>query len=289
MPQIECPACSARMNAPDTAIGKRIKCPKCAEAFVVEEPEADEGFEVIEEPVRAKPKSRAVVVVDDDDEEDDDEDERPKKKARKGKKKPAASQPIGLWIGAGVVALLLIGGGVFFATRGSSGGNVKDIRWVPFTAPDKSFATAFPDGEPVKETMESLSKGKPGTLPPGAEFGAWSRTIGERKYVVGYFVPPGGEAFKRMMTAEMFADKIADPRELGKDGPFGGKMTSMTKVSVNGIAAAQLVGSDMGKTNISWIFYLNGRIYMIGVEGELSMTADDPKATAFMNKFAKGG
>ncbi len=285
------------MNAPDTAIGKRIKCPKCAEAFVVDEPDADEGFEVIEEAVRAKPKRRAVAVVDDDDDEEE-EDERPKKKARKGKKKPAAIQPIGLWIGAGVVALLLIGGGLFFATRGgksgttssaTSGATEKEIRWVPFTAPDNSFTMAFPEGEPQKETIESIITGNADDIKSAAEFGAWSRTMGDRKYVIIYFTAAGGEALKRVMTSELFANKAVEMWVPGREGPFGGKTNSITKVTVGGIQTVQFAGGNTTKGFVSRVFYLNGRIYLIGVDGEAGMAADDPKATAFMNKFAKGG
>ena len=92
------------MNAPDTAIGKRIKCPKCAEAFVVE----DEP----EETAPSNRKSRAIVM------DDDDDFEAPRPKTRQRKKKPAARVPIGVWIGAGVAVCLLSGGGVYFATRG---------------------------------------------------------------------------------------------------------------------------------------------------------------------------
>ena len=282
MPQIHCPSCSARMKAPDTAIGKRIKCPKCDEAFLVEEPEAEEGFEVIEEAVPSKPKSRVVVVVDDDDEEE--EDETPKK-ARKGKKKPTANKPIGLWIGVGVVALLLIGSGVFFATRGGA----NDTRWVTFIAPDKSFSLAFPEGEPTKETIESIIVGNKDDFKSAGEFGAWSRTMGNRKYVIIYFSTVGGEAMKRVMTPELFANKAIDLWRPGQEGPFGGKTTSLTKVTSDGILAVQLSGGDTTKGFVCRVFYLNGRIYMMGVDGEPGMTSEDPKAQAFMNKFTKGG
>ncbi len=276
MPQIQCPACSARMNAPDTAIGKRIKCPKCAKAFFVEEPEADDGFEVIEEAVRTKPKSRAVVVVDDDDDE-----EMPKKKARKVKKKPTEGKPVGLWIGAGVVALLLIGGGVFFATRGSSG-------WTKFRAPDNSFTTAFPDGEPVKETRESLNKDKPGLITPTSELFAWSRVSGDRKYFVIVELPPAHPDSDRM-TAENFIEATLPRTKPGSYGPFVGKIRSSAKSAVNGTPAIHFVNDNEGKTSVCWAFFANKRLFFIIVDGEASMAADDPKATAFMNKFAKGG
>ena len=269
------------MNAPDTAIGKRIKCPKCAEAFVVDEPDADEGFEVIEEAVRTKPKSRAVAVVDDDDDDEDEDDYAPKKKVRRGKKKPAASKPIGLWIGAGVVALLLIGGGLFFATRGSSG-------WTKFRAPDNSFTAAFPDGEPQKETRESLNKDKPGLIAPTSEFSAWSRVSGERKYFVVFDLPPAEMDIARF-TAENFVEATIAMNTPGKHGPFVGKIRSIAKSTVNGIPAVHFVSDHEGKSSVCWTFFANKRLFSIIVDGEAGMAADDPKATAFMNKFAKGG
>lgn len=278
MPQIQCPACSARMNAPDTAIGKRIKCPKCAEAFVVDEPDAEEGFEVIEQAAQARPKSRAIVVVDDDDEE---EDETPKKKARKGKKKPAASKPIGLWIGAGVVALLLIGGGVFFATRGERG-------WTKFRAPDNSFTTSFPDGEPQKETRESLNKDKKGLIAAKSEFSAWSRVSGERKYFVVFDLPPADMDIAGL-TPEILVEMSLSRSKPGSYGPFLGKIRSSSKSTVNGIPAIHFVSDHEGKSSVCWSFFANKRLFFIIVDGEPGMTADDPKAQAFMNKFAKGG
>ena len=40
---IECPGCFAKLNLPDRSkLGKKIKCPKCAEIFVAEAPEDDD-------------------------------------------------------------------------------------------------------------------------------------------------------------------------------------------------------------------------------------------------------
>ncbi|QEL17300.1 hypothetical protein [Limnoglobus roseus] len=48
---ITCSGCSAKMTAPDAAIGKRVTCPQCKTSFVVPDPNASEGFEVVEEEV----------------------------------------------------------------------------------------------------------------------------------------------------------------------------------------------------------------------------------------------
>lgn len=104
-----CGSCDAKLNAPDAAAGKTVKCPKCGVMLVIPFPEPDTDFEVIEDDQPAKPrpatkapppaKPKSKPVVDDDDEAqpapkkklrpavaEDDEDDRPAKK--KGAKKP---------------------------------------------------------------------------------------------------------------------------------------------------------------------------------------------------------
>src|SRR5262245_29908811 len=58
---LTCPSCSARLNAPDTAAGKRIKCPKCQAVCPV--PPAAPAFEVVEDaaPARALPAAEAAA------------------------------------------------------------------------------------------------------------------------------------------------------------------------------------------------------------------------------------
>ena len=59
---IICPACGGQLKAPDTAVGKRVRCPKCAKPVTV--PAAEEGFEVVDTDEDNSPrrprKSRAV-------------------------------------------------------------------------------------------------------------------------------------------------------------------------------------------------------------------------------------
>ncbi|MGL6073496.1 MAG: hypothetical protein ACRC8S_04960 [Fimbriiglobus sp.] len=125
-----CPTCSTKLNAPDSAAGKRVKCPKCQTILVLAAPEVedDAGFEVVEPekpPLRvaklidspkaapAKPKRIMDAVEEpkpsenydlDDDEKprpksrssrrDDDEDEddyKPKPRKKKAKKRSSSS------------------------------------------------------------------------------------------------------------------------------------------------------------------------------------------------------
>lgn len=71
-----CPGCSAKVTAPDSAVGKKVRCPKCQAAVPVPAAEG-EDFDV-EDSAPLKPKKKPVVV------EDDEDDDRPRKK------KPAA-------------------------------------------------------------------------------------------------------------------------------------------------------------------------------------------------------
>jgi zinc-ribbon domain len=103
---IECPGCSARLNLADASkLGKKIKCPKCAEVFVAK-------------------------AADDADDDFDDEEEAPAKPAA-NRKRPAAGgkksgvkkggAPSGggsnvpLIAGGAVAVLLLIGAGLYFS------------------------------------------------------------------------------------------------------------------------------------------------------------------------------
>jgi hypothetical protein len=101
---VVCESCNAKLNAPDAAAGKSLKCPKCKGAITVPDPAAAQ-FEVVDEEPAAPPKAKLAtpakkkpVVVEDEDEdekpkakkkkpvlieEDDDEDEKPKAKKKK--------------------------------------------------------------------------------------------------------------------------------------------------------------------------------------------------------------
>lgn len=88
-----CPGCNSRLNAPDTAAGKTVKCPKCKEAMVIPAAAAaaDDEFEVVDEPTRKKaPTKKSVNAAAEDDDpprkkkpsKDLNEDDRPRGKRR---------------------------------------------------------------------------------------------------------------------------------------------------------------------------------------------------------------
>jgi hypothetical protein len=142
--QVVCPGCSAKLNAPESAAGKRVKCPKCQAAVPV--PALVTEFEVVEpepaappEPERpARPAPRPARNADDDrprkraraeDEEEDrprkrkrddedDEEDRPRKKVRK-----AGGVPPVLLFGGIAAGVLAVGFAVYwFGFREESGG-----------------------------------------------------------------------------------------------------------------------------------------------------------------------
>ena len=53
-------SCGARMSAPDTAAGKRVKCPKCGAALAVPAPAA--SFEVVDEDEATPPPPKRPPV-----------------------------------------------------------------------------------------------------------------------------------------------------------------------------------------------------------------------------------
>jgi hypothetical protein len=195
---VACPACGAKMTAPDRFAGKKVKCPKCGDPVVVPDPAADAGFEVVEDgvPPKPKPKSRPQVVVDEDDDrprkrkparddddydDEEDDDDRPRRKTKAGKK-----SMLPLLIGGGGAAVLLLGlaavVGYYLlgkdadatpnAGGGGGGGGVVDRlaggpNWVKFDAPDGSFSVKFPNGPPTEADpmvlMEEELKNLPDT------------------------------------------------------------------------------------------------------------------------------
>ncbi|MBY0456844.1 MAG: zinc-ribbon domain-containing protein, partial [Gemmataceae bacterium] len=128
---VQCRECSARLNAPDAAAGKKVKCPKCGSPLTVPAAEPEPEFEEVDEPDAAdepapKPKKKTAKAAVADDEDDrpkkskkdrDDEDEddrpRPKKKGAKGKKKAKSGGGM-VFALVGVVLLVVVGGGLAY-------------------------------------------------------------------------------------------------------------------------------------------------------------------------------
>ena len=79
--ETHCPGCSTKVQVPDTLLGKRVKCPKCSQIFVAEDPGAAYE-EVPDTEDQPRPKRRPVPVDDDDDDRDDEEERRPRRRWR---------------------------------------------------------------------------------------------------------------------------------------------------------------------------------------------------------------
>src|SRR5437868_3486761 len=105
---VPCPSCGTKLRIPDNAVGKRVKCSKCATAFTAEAPEEALEVPAVEEAVQAPAPAPApppapapapaparkpapMVEPDDDlreerleeerlDEEDEEEEERPRRR-----------------------------------------------------------------------------------------------------------------------------------------------------------------------------------------------------------------
>jgi predicted Zn finger-like uncharacterized protein len=92
---IACPNCQTKLKVPEAALGKKVKCSKCATAFTAEEQEAAAGpTEVRERPAaptaarrRAAPPPDEELEDDEEQEEEDEEDEeeedRPRRRRRR--------------------------------------------------------------------------------------------------------------------------------------------------------------------------------------------------------------
>lgn len=97
---VQCPKCSARLNAPDAAAGKKVKCRNCQAVLVVPKAAESSDFEVVEDDPPKKPqdapavpaKSSAKPARDKDEEEEQEQEEQEEKEekgARPRKKAPA--------------------------------------------------------------------------------------------------------------------------------------------------------------------------------------------------------
>ncbi|HEY1186659.1 MAG TPA: hypothetical protein VGE74_03330 [Gemmata sp.] len=183
---VVCSNCSAELNAPDTAAGKRLKCPKCQAVCPVPGP----AFEVVDDPAppaappevagARAPKGRAPA----------DERERARREPRDGnpprtrrpvrdaveEERPrgtSAAEPargkagrVGLLVGCLFVGVLLTGGGAFgaywFALRGKlkllapPAETVALDNWEEYTAPGDVFKARFP-GQPEPREWKPVS------------------------------------------------------------------------------------------------------------------------------------
>jgi hypothetical protein len=174
---VECPSCRAKLNAPDSAAGKKVRCPKaeCGTLVPVPEPLEAEEVAVVDaaiaplpppKPVRAavvdddRPRKRRRDRDEDDDDrprsrrgrdDDDDDDDRPRR--RRGAERGRSGANTGKVVAFVVGGLLLLGGigagGYFLFFSKSSplaGGNSSPPSgWKEYTYADAGFKAYFPN------------------------------------------------------------------------------------------------------------------------------------------------
>ena len=70
---VPCPKCGTNLRVPDDAVGKRVKCSKCATAFVAEPPAEGAGVQAAPPEPPASPRKRPRPRDEEDDEDEYDE------------------------------------------------------------------------------------------------------------------------------------------------------------------------------------------------------------------------
>src|SRR5262245_42112988 len=123
--KITCPECERTLNVPDSALGKRVRCPACKSPFVAAEEDGEDSGEVQaprsasagrfkQEPSGQRGEGdagrRALRKGSrDDDSGAEDDEPAPRRKKRSVKKSGSAGLMVGLGVGGGVLVLLLAG------------------------------------------------------------------------------------------------------------------------------------------------------------------------------------
>lgn len=139
---LTCDHCQAKLRtAAEVVAGRVVTCPKCGDQFEArsdnqrEEGKAAPTWEVVEDdPPPRRSASRREWEEDDDelvrrrsrDDDWDEDDDRPRRRENRESRGKSGRSKLALWIGGGAAVLLLIGVGVYFATRGGSSGVTAD-------------------------------------------------------------------------------------------------------------------------------------------------------------------
>lgn len=133
---VECPACSTKLNIADSALGKKIKCPKCQEVFKPE-PMDEEDEEELETPSSRRRAAGSAKGSS-----------KSSKKGGKGKSSEGGSNaPL---IISGVVAVLaVVGVGLYFSGIFNRKPAAAQVAVAPTPTPPATQTTATPAPVPV--------------------------------------------------------------------------------------------------------------------------------------------
>jgi hypothetical protein len=311
---IACPNCDARLQAPDTVEGKRVKCKKCGEAFVArpadEEDDRPAGKarrraedDEDDRPRRASKAARRVEEDDYDDEDrprrrrrDDEDDEQSPRSRRKGKKK-AAGPPVLLFVLLGVGALVLLGGGVgaylYFSDE------------------------KMPDNPVAKGGPGANAPGGPGPAPAGLTAGWVEHNDAAGRYRVRFPTVPQSQTVTQQTPngpvnvslhlsggpSEVFVsgsqpvppehrmglsdDQVLDlGMEMAKMHGKGAAVRDTQSITYQGFAGRQLLMSAPGKKGslIMRLILTKDRLIFLMAGGD-SASADAPRVKAFFESL----
>jgi hypothetical protein len=270
-----CPECDARVSAPEDAAGDYVDCRKCG--IEVRVPKA-RGRDDEDDRPRSRNRRRK------------DEDARPSRssKARGKKKKSRLPVILGL-VGAGVLALVIIGGGIamyFFVWHNPS--DTKKIAGETWYKPDEKssmFTAYFPGGTPDYDKVgfkppAILAKhvGDPEELAWSIQ--SWVRKHDRREYAVFLMKMPS-----KGQDADFMARMSAVRRE---NQPLGAgvQILSDEPVTVTGNQGRRIVTRGSGESRATLTFPLGTRhILVMYVTGNDNFDHTDPKVAAFFDNL----
>jgi hypothetical protein len=296
---VACTSCSAKLNAPDQAAGKRVKCPKCQSVIAVPAPVDD--FEVLDdEPEPKKPVRKVVDEEDDDrparkrsrrDDDDEDDDDRPRSRKKKGKKAAKSSALPLLLIIAGTLAAAAVGWTVIAfvlnnrkdEVRGTTGPAVPrgdtqpNADWEVFDRPE--FGIQLPrGGQPPERNTQGEGRFK--AQFPDAQ--VWTKTGPTgTAYVIAVcpLTGPVKDAFtqNRDQAVRLFGENMLA-------GIPPNNVESNTEVQVGGASGRQAVIRVGPGKNVMRIFFGTDRLILLNVTGPIQ-SAEDPQAKPFFDSF----
>ncbi len=281
-----CPNCSARLQVPDTLAGKRVRCKKCSEPFLVEGPAEDDEAETPapakarsrprEDDERPSKKSRPAA---DEDEADEDEEDRPAPRKKKNKKKPQGVPP--LVIGLVLGGVILVGGGIaaFFllkddkkddtelaAAKGKGGEGESGPPWVDYVDAEAKYRIRYP-AQPSIQTQAVM----------GVTLKAAVLNRGPTNFVSYSVVVPPAERGDPEQVLDRAVQQAA-----GMMG--GGSITDKKPITHQGKPGRELKMTIQGMTGVVRIFYVNDRMYNLTVIGQ-NVTPETPIVKPFFDSL----
>jgi predicted Zn finger-like uncharacterized protein len=283
-----CPNCSARLQVPDNLAGKRVRCKKCSEPFLVEAPAEDDEAET---PAPAKARSRPQDdderpskrsrPADDEGEADEEEEDRPARKKKK-KKKPQGVPP--LVIGLVLGGVILVGGGIgaFFllkddkkpdselAAAKGKGETESGPPWFEHVDAEGKYRIKFPSQPQVQTQNVQTPTGnqsiKVAMLPRGPT-----------NFIANASPLPAGAKGDPEQVLDMTVNQVAGQIP-------GGTVSNKTSITHQGKPGRELTVTAQGGTGVFRIFYANDRIYTIGVFGQPG-TTNQPVVKTFFDSL----